>query len=206
MTQRKKAAKRGAKKDPAQTPKKAKGPRQRRTGASGAKPRRAREPEGEPPKGEQDSPPQKRGPGRPPFQPTDEHRHQVHTLAGLGLRQDEIALLILSQETGRPIDPKTLRRHFAHELAAGKAQANATVARALYQSATTPGAAQQVTAQIWWTKTQMGWKERVVAEVEVKSGVLVPPAQTTPEQWLKQVAAANAAKSEPGEGGEEAEE
>ena len=55
-------------------------------------------------------------------------------------------------------------------------------------------------AAIWFSKCRMGWKERIVAEVEVKSGVLVTPAGMTAEQWLAAAAERAAKQVEPGTG------
>lgn len=129
--------------------------------------------------------------------PTPEQRAQVQTMAGIGLRHDEIALLVINPDTGVPIDEKTLKKHFERELAKGPAMSTATVAQSLYTKAQ-GDSHQAVTAAIFWLKCRAGWTERTVVEVENKSGVLVPPAQMTPEQWIAAAAAANAAKEEPG--------
>lgn len=135
------------------------------------------------------SPVQKRkSAGRPPFRPTAEDRKRVALLAGLGLKQDEICLLVEHPKTGEPITGKTLRRHFEAELRTGMVKANALVAESLFNRATKGEGPGATTAAIFWAKVRMGWKERTVVEVESKSGVLVPPAAMTPEEWI---AAAN---------------
>lgn len=83
------------------------------------------------------------------FQPTDDQRRQVLTMTGFGVRQEEIA-------TSLEIDKKTLHKHFRRELDTGMTEANVRVAQALYTNATKN---MNVAAQIWWTKTRMGWKE-----------------------------------------------
>ena len=50
----------------------------------------------------------------------------------------------------------------------------------------------------------MGWKERVVAEVDVKAGVLVAPARVSPAEWIASAQAANRDRKEPGTEGEAA--
>ena len=135
--------------------------------------------------------------GRPPFEPTDEDRKNVQTLAGLGLKQDEIRLLVTNPHTGEPISDATLRRHFSRELETGGPIANSQVAQSLFRKATGNGPA-AVTAAIWWTKCRMGWKENSVVEVDVKSGVLVPPPAATPEEWIRGAMAAAAAAQQPG--------
>jgi hypothetical protein len=91
----------------------------------------------------------------PKFEPTEEQRKTVERAAGFGLPQDKICQLVVSDRTGRPIDDDTLRRHFAFELERGMAVTQYKVASSLVDNAL----AGNVTAQIWYTKTQMGWKE-----------------------------------------------
>jgi hypothetical protein len=76
-------------------------------------------------------------------------------MAGMGLRQEEISLLL-----GHTA--KTVRRHYRHELTIGSIEANLRVARSLYNLAVKEG---NVSACIWWTKARMGWKEQ--ADVNV---------------------------------------
>ncbi len=83
------------------------------------------------------------------FQPTDGQRRQVLTMIGFGIPQEEIA-------TALEIDKKTLYKHFRRELDTGATEANVRVAQALYTNAVKN---MSVAAQIWWTKTRMGWKE-----------------------------------------------
>jgi len=140
--------------------------------------------------------------GRPPFRPTDEQRRNVETLAGLGLRHQDIRLLVINPSTGKPIEEKTLRRRFAQELASGAPKANAKVAQSLFQKAIGNGP-QAVTAAIWFSKCRMGWMEKQSVEVEVKAGVLVAPAGMSPEEWVAAVQADNKRAIEPGKKTEE---
>jgi len=87
---------------------------------------------------------------KPPHKPTPEDRKQVEILAGLGIPQDQIGRLIQGG-----IDDKTLRKYYAAELVDGVAKANSQVSKSLFQKAV----AGDTTAQIWWTKTRMGWKD-----------------------------------------------
>ena len=84
-----------------------------------------------------------------PHQPTAKTRQQAQSASGLGLPQDQIAALI-------GIAAETLRKHYEVELATGKAQASAAVAKSLFNKATL---GQDTTAMIWWTKAQMRWAE-----------------------------------------------
>jgi hypothetical protein len=95
--------------------------------------------------------------GYNPFVPSKEQRDSVETLAGYGIPHEEICRLVTNPRTNRPIDDKTLRRHFRHELDTGYVKANAKVVQSLYAQAT----GGNVTAAIWWTKARMGWAERV---------------------------------------------
>jgi hypothetical protein len=83
-------------------------------------------------------------------QPTDHQRHQVLTLAGLGIPQVEIAGLLR-------LAPKTLRARYRYELDTGATRANAAVAQSLYNMAVRD---KVPSAAIWWTKARMGWKEQ----------------------------------------------
>jgi hypothetical protein len=90
------------------------------------------------------------GAGRPAFIPTDAERKQVEAMSGYGLPIEQIAVLVRDG-----IDADTLRKHFAQELVSGKAKANSGVGRTLFQKAMGGDTA----AMIWWSKTQMRWKE-----------------------------------------------
>ena len=105
------------------------------------------------------------------FKPTPEERKQVEAMAGYGVPHDQIAVLI--GEDG--IDSDTLKKHFKNELVQGKAKANAKVGQTLFQKATSG----DTTAAIWWSKTQMGWKDTQAHEI---SGVDGGAIQIT---WLK---------------------
>jgi hypothetical protein len=76
----------------------------------------------------------------------------VQTLAGLGVRQAEIAGLLRC-------DAKTLRKYYRNELDTGATRANLAVAQSLFDNATRHN---NVTAQVWWTRSRMGWKTNEV--------------------------------------------
>ena len=103
--------------------------------------------------------------GRPPFEPTIEHRHQVEALAGYGLTRKQIASVIINPNTGRPLSYHNLEKYFRHELNIGRIKANAAVAQSLFRHAigNGPGA---VRAAIWWTRARMGWRGSGPAENE----------------------------------------
>ena len=86
-------------------------------------------------------------------------REQVRHLAGVGVRQDDIARII-------GCAPKTLRKRCREDLDRGVAEANATVSGYLFAAAK----AGNVTAQIFWLKTRAHWRERAPAEEPTSAG------------------------------------
>jgi hypothetical protein len=93
---------------------------------------------------------------RKAFVVNDALREKARYLAGLGVRQDDIARII-------GCAPKTLRKRFRDELDRGVAEANATISGSLF------GAAKggNVTAQIFWLKTRAHWRDRMAADDSV---------------------------------------
>src|SRR6185369_3465081 len=67
--------------------------------------------------------------GRPSFEPTQSQRQTVEAMAGCGVPEADIAVVI-------GIAPKTLRKHFRDELDTGHIKASAKVAGNLYRIAT----------------------------------------------------------------------
>ena len=101
------------------------------------------------------------GSGRKPFVATDAERKQVEALAGVGLPHDQIAALL---RDGVCVD--VVRDNFAHELKAGKAKACAKIGQTLFNRAI----GGETAALIWWTKSQMGWKEKRAHELTGADG------------------------------------
>ena len=91
------------------------------------------------------------GAGRPAFEPTNAEKKQVEALSGYGIPIEQIAVLVRDG-----IDADTLRKYFITELQSGKAKANAQVGKTLFNKVL----AGDTTAAIWWSKTQMNWKEK----------------------------------------------
>ena len=85
-----------------------------------------------------------------PFEPSQEQRRMARAMAGLGLPQEQIALLL-------EIDAKTLRKHFRDDLDRGMAEANVKIAQSLFNMATTGN---NVAAAIFWMKARAGWREK----------------------------------------------
>jgi hypothetical protein len=90
---------------------------------------------------------------RKAFVVTDAMRGRVRSLAGVGVRQEDIATII-------GCDPKTLRKHFRDELDRGIAEANAEIAGCLFDAAKKGN----VAAQIFWLKTRGHWQENRAPE------------------------------------------
>jgi hypothetical protein len=80
-------------------------------------------------------------------------REKVRHLAGVGVRQDDIAKII-------GCAPKTLRKRCRDDLDRGVAEANAMVSGYLFANAK----AGNVAAQIFWLKTRAHWRERAVSD------------------------------------------
>jgi hypothetical protein len=78
----------------------------------------------------------------------DAMHERVRYLAGVGVRQDDIAKII-------GCAPKTLRKRFRDELDRGVAEANATVCGYLFAAAK----AGNISAIIFWLKTRAQWRE-----------------------------------------------
>ena len=102
------------------------------------------------------------GAGRMAFEPTEQERKQVEAFSGYGLPLEQIAVLVREG-----ISVETLTKHFERELVSGKAKANTGVGRTLHQKAM----AGDTTAAIWWSKTQMRWKETQQHELTGANGV-----------------------------------
>src|SRR3977135_1475882 len=85
---------------------------------------------------------------RKAFAVNDAVREKVRHLAGIGLRQDDIAKII-------GCSPKTLRKRLRDELDRGVAEANASVAGYLFANAK----GGDTTAQIFCLKTGAKWRE-----------------------------------------------
>ena len=89
--------------------------------------------------------------GRKPHKPTDAMRQTVQLHTTVGTRQEVIADIL-------GIDEKTLRKYYREDLDQSKSKANAKIGGALYNKALGGDTA----AQIFWMKTQAGWRETTV--------------------------------------------
>jgi hypothetical protein len=106
----------------------------------------------------------------------------VLMMVGFGIIQDDIA-------TSLNITKPTLHKHFRRELDTGMTEANVRVAQALYANAVKHN---NVAAQIWWTKTRMGWKDTSVIENTGQQPfvIYVPTPIDSTTEWLAQHAPA----------------
>src|SRR5215471_16857919 len=87
---------------------------------------------------------------RKPFNPSDEQRRLVKSMAAIGIPHEDIARKI-------GITAKTLRKHFSEELALGSTEANYKVGQTLFQMATS---GECPAATIFWAKTRNRFRER----------------------------------------------
>jgi len=62
---------------------------------------------------------EKRGRGRPKFEPTQDQRSQVKMMKALRLPEDRICKTVINPRTGKPVSPMMLARAFAAELESG---------------------------------------------------------------------------------------
>lgn len=90
---------------------------------------------------------------RKAFAVNEAMRERVRHLAGIGVRQDDIARIV-------GCSAKTLRTRLRDELDRGIAEANATVAGYLFGLAK----AGNIAAIIFWLKTRAHWRERTAAD------------------------------------------
>ena len=93
--------------------------------------------------------------------PTEDLRALVNQMSAVGIPQISIALVI-------EMDVKTLRLHYRKELDTAAIKANAKIGGTLYNKAM----AGDTTAAIWWSKTRMGWSDKV--EISGPDGGAIP--------------------------------
>ncbi len=91
-----------------------------------------------------------------PHEPTDQARKQVETMAGLGITDDDIAVIL-----GISVD--TLRQYYNEEKRRGTANAKVRIYMKTYQLAL----GGDRTMLIWWEKTRGGMSEKQQLDVNV---------------------------------------
>ncbi len=97
--------------------------------------------------------------GRPEYEKTKEDTKLVEALTIAGVTQQLIASIL-------KISEPTLRKHYREQLDTSKARANAIISQALFKKAKDGN----VLAQIFWLKTQAGWREKNHLEITGKDG------------------------------------
>ena len=97
--------------------------------------------------------------GRPEYEKSQESIKTVEALSIAGVPQKIISQIL-------KISEPTLRKHFRNELDTSKARANAVISQALFKNAKNGN----VAAQIFWLKTQAGWRETNHYELTGKDG------------------------------------
>lgn len=117
------------------------------------------------------------GGGRKPFVPTYEDRTKVEALSAFGVQEDEICRLIINPTTSKPIDAKTLRKHFRDELDLGLTKAIAVVAGRLMNS-TKGTSATAVRAQEFFLKTRGRWRTTDSIELSGPGGAPIESVTT----------------------------
>lgn len=145
------------------------------------------------------------------FEPTDAERGAVAGLAAYGAAQDQICFELFAQRSNwapartsgpgvvKPISEDTLQRKFKAELAHGLGQANARVAKSLYDRAVNLKHPQGAISAMFWMKTRAGWKETQKIEHGGKVAWELPLDDATPEELaaLERLLARQAAKLAP---------
>lgn len=114
-------------------------------------------------------------PGPKPRIFSDTERAIVQRAAMMNMPQESISRLLKT-------DIETLTKNFREELDCASDKANMAVVGALYKSAMEGN----VTAQIFWCKTRLGWRETDRLEISaniVKYVIRTPEVSTTTEEW-----------------------
>ena len=86
--------------------------------------------------------------GRPVFIPTEDQKFLVTMMSSTGVPHER-------QAKALGVNSKTLRKYFKEELQVGRDRAHAEIAGSLYKRALDGN----VPAQIFYLKTQVGWRE-----------------------------------------------
>lgn len=86
--------------------------------------------------------------GRPAHEPDDLKRQLARSFSAVGMPYEDIAVKL-------KISSDTLAKYYKEELQLGRAEANAEIAKTLYQQAKAGNTA----AMIFWLKTRARWKE-----------------------------------------------
>jgi hypothetical protein len=101
-----------------------------------------------------------------PFSASEQERELVRLCASVGISHEQMALMITrpgAEGEPKPISTDTLVRHFGNELAVGKAKTITLIAGRLVRTALgqngSAAVADELRAQMFYLKTQAGWRE-----------------------------------------------
>tara|TARA_R100000995_G_scaffold84894_2_gene65593 strand:- start:170 stop:580 length:411 start_codon:yes stop_codon:yes gene_type:complete len=108
--------------------------------------------------------------GQPPYKPNDQQRQDVIYLASLGYKPTAIARMIINKRTNKPIDKKTLEKHYSYEIEVGKQRVDFEVGKTIIEAAKS---GESLQASIWYSKARMGWSENIDHEVKGNVNVQV---------------------------------
>lgn len=97
----------------------------------------------------------KKSRGRPRHEPDEKARKQVETMAGLGLKADDIAKVI-------GVSRATLFKNYGEEIRLGSAKALVQVHQTAYEMAMSGNHANMT---MFWLKCRGGWRETNVVEI-----------------------------------------
>lgn len=86
--------------------------------------------------------------GKPPHEPTEENISLVKSLVKFGVKT-----VLIAEHLN--ISEPTLFKHYKQHMASAKVYAHGAVGKSLFEKAV----AGDTTSAIWYSKTQMGWKE-----------------------------------------------
>jgi len=89
------------------------------------------------------------GAGRPEYSPTEQDRRIAEGMSSHGVPREQIAIVL-------GVSLKTMCKYLKKELIIGKAKANSAMGQSIF----TRGIEGDTPAAIWWSKSQMGWKDR----------------------------------------------
>src|SRR5215470_18111655 len=111
--------------------------------------------------------------GRPPFEPTAEQRQNVEIMVGIGITQLEICRMVRGPN-GRPINKRTLEKHFRKEIDTGAAQLRSQVGNfmiSVIKGADPPPGFKPITDEKvrgslieLFAAAQLGWRKTVRTE------------------------------------------
>jgi uncharacterized membrane protein YebE (DUF533 family) len=103
---------------------------------------------------------------------SEQKAKQIETLAGLGLRDSDIALVVEVAEA-------TMKRRYTEHLKKGRAVARGAVAKTAYQMAV-GGKVPAMT--MFWLKTQCGFRERDLEESNQQTIINFYPSSKKPKE------------------------